>query len=363
MSKKTPIVDSHIHLFPASHLQTLNWYSANHCLASQHSVDQYRQATSSISTSTSNKYLRGFIFLETDRISSLEESVSTVNPGWEHALDEVSFLARIALGEPLEGEGHQTIDQDLCLGIIPWAPVPSGPTVMRKYMAKVYLRAKTPHVQRKIRGVRYLVQDKPSGVILQPGFVASIRWLGEAGLSFDLGVDARCGGLHQLREAVQMMKMVYEKDSAVKIIINHLCKPNLQLSPNSIATHPEYLEWKELISGMARLSKNTYMKLSGVFSELPPGIVEDLDIFGLADSLRPWTDVVFDVFGADRIMFGSDWPVCNVGGGKDAWNRWRQIVELILERRGLNEEEMKGIWGQVSVRAYGLEVDMLQSTA
>lgn len=292
----TPIVDSHIHLFPASHLPTLSWYEPDSPLGAQHSVDQYRLASSSIPTTkgpTHSKYLRGFIFLETDRISSVAEDGSPENPGWKHALDEVSLLTRIALGQPLPGEGHQHGDQDLCLGIVPWAPVPGGPEVLGAYMAKVKERTRTEQVWRKVRGVRYLLQDEPAGVMLQQGFVDGLRWLGGEGLTFDLGVDARQGGLGQLREAVEMMNRVYRgvQDDEVTIVISepflryfiytvcrpansyladHLCKPNLRLSPETVPTHAEYLGWRDLITKMARASSKTYMKLSGAFSEMPP---------------------------------------------------------------------------------------------
>ena len=56
-------------------------------------------------------------------------------------------------------------------------------------------------------------------------------------------------------------------------------------------------------------------------------------------------------------MFGSDWPVCNVGGGgNDAWRRWRMVVEGILERRGLNEEQRRDVWGLVAMKAYGVDI-------
>lgn len=374
----TPIVDSHIHLFPASHLPTLAWYSPDSPLGAQHSVDEYRHASSSISTqndTTESKYLRGFIFLETDRISSVAE-YQPDSPGWTHALDEVSFLTRIALGEPVSGEGHDATHKDLCLGIIPWAPVPGGPEALSSYMTRVKERTQTEGIWRKVRGVRYLVQDKPAGVMLQPQFVEGLRWLGEQGLVFDLGVDARQGGLHQLRETVEMMEKL--GDASVTIIISefafqkillaailtlrnidHLCKPNLRLSPNSVSSHPEFLEWKELITKMAQSSSNTYMKLSGAFSELPPLDSEsEPDISNLIDRIQPWTDVVFDAFGAERVMFGSDWPVCNIGGGGNnvSWNRWIKIVEGILEQRGLTEEQKQDVWGQVAVKAYGVRI-------
>lgn len=216
-----PIIDSHIHLFPESHLPTLAWYSPDSPLGSQHSVDEYRLATASTPTSPDSfksTYLRGFIFLETDRISSISEQ------NWNHALDEVSLLTRIALGEPIPGEGHRHEDRLLCLGIIPWAPVPGGPDVLKRYMDLVKERTRTPDVWRKVRGVRYLVQDKPAGTQLQQEFIDGLKWLGKEGFTFDLGVDARQGGLWQLREAVEMMEKVYEgvekEDEKVTFVIS-----------------------------------------------------------------------------------------------------------------------------------------------
>lgn len=191
-----PIIDSHIHLFPQSHLPTLAWYSPDSPLKSQHSIHEYRTATSPAP--------RGFVFLETDRISSPDPS------NWTHVLDEVSLLTRIARGEPIPGEGHDNADRSLCLGIVPWAPVPGGSALLQRYMELVKQRTRTDEVWKKVRGVRYLVQDKPAGTMLEDGFIDGLKWLGREGLTFDLAVDARQGGLGQLREAVEMMERAHE---------------------------------------------------------------------------------------------------------------------------------------------------------
>ncbi|CAG8193187.1 unnamed protein product [Penicillium olsonii] len=333
------IVDSHIHLFPASHLETLSWHSSNNPLGAQHSVNEYRQAI--------NSQVRGFIFLETDRISSLSP------PNWTHALDEVSFLARIAQGTPIPGEGHEPRDKDLCLGIVPWAPVPSGADEVARYMELV--RERSGQACQAVRGVRYLVQDKAKGTMLGDGFLDALKYLGRKGLTFDLGVDARSGGLGQLREAVEMMERLDEGDG-VKIIINHMCKPNLRLSGAEVFSHPEFLEWKDLIGKMARVP-GTYMKLSGAFSELLP-LGKEVDIANILDCVLPWTDVVFDAFGPERVMFGSDWPVCNLGGGGNdvSWDRWRSVVEELLRNRKFSEYQKRGVWKDVALRAYGIAI-------
>lgn len=207
-----PIVDGHIHLFPETHAATLAWQTTDGPLFSQYSVDEYRVATesnavSSVAQPKDTPYLlRGFVFLETDRISSLDEDTG----GWDFALDEVSLIKRVALGTPVPGEGHKPEDSRLCLGIVPWAPVPLGPARLEYYMNVVQKLVQSEEVFKKIRGVRYLAQDKPSGVMLKNEFVEGLKWLGKRGLTFDVGVDARQGGLWQLKEAVEMMRRAHE---------------------------------------------------------------------------------------------------------------------------------------------------------
>jgi L-rhamnono-1,4-lactonase len=260
------IIDSHIHLYSRSHLPSLRWASSlpsDHILHRENSIQEYR---SSVSNSVAR--LRGFIFIESDRLSSLAEN------SWSHVLDEIEFLASMAGCEPEEGEHERFKDpgSELILGIVPWAPIPAGAKVVEKYMILATERCKNKDVRKKIRGVRYLVQDKPSGVMLQPEFIESLKWLGARGLSFDLGIDARNGGMWQLKEACEMLKLVYANERGddkgrvrPKIVINHLCKPNLHLPVDDLRTgHGEFKKWKECIAEMASFD-GTFMKLSGGF--------------------------------------------------------------------------------------------------
>ncbi|KAK2793092.1 hypothetical protein FQN52_002240 [Onygenales sp. PD_12] len=364
-----PIIDSHIHLFAATHIPSLAWQTPDGPLHAQHSVREYRNASSSIPTTPTvgrSTYVRGFVFLETDRISSLAPE------NWSHALDEVSFLARVARGEPIEGEGHEPADRNICLAIIPWAPVPAGPDALAAYLSKVRERTLTEEVWKKVRGFRYLLQDKPAGTMLGDQFVEGLRFLGRRGMTFDLGVDARQAGLWQLEEAVEMLRRVYtgvEDEQKVKVVVNHLCKPNLHLAPDAnLLDHPDFIAWKGHITSLSRLP-HTFIKLSGAFSELPPTLpfhstnpndapLEEQKLLSLAvEHIQPWTDVVFDTFGPNRVMFGSDWPVCNVSGGGNtySWQRWKAIVDILLEKRGLSDGEKGGIWSGVAAKVYGIE--------
>jgi len=341
-----PVIDSHIHLYAASHIPTLNWTAdlpSNHPLNRQSSVTEYRTATSNRAN------LLGFVFLETDRKSGLNDNQ------WHDALEEVSYLARIARGTPNEGEGHNTEDKSLVLGVVPWAPVPAGRAALEGYMNQV--RGRCGSAWSLIKGVRYLVQDKPIGTMLQPDFVDGLRWLGENGFAFDLGVDARSGGVEQLRETSEMMKRIYANGTGPKIVINHFCKPNLRLSRDDVLHgHADFEDWKRHIRVMASY-KSTYMKLSGFFSELlsqDAGVPTEVET--LLETTKPWVDAVFAEFGPSRIMYGSDWPVCTMGGPgiTKSWNHWYELVTALLADQKLSKEEKASIWCGTAVEAYNI---------
>ena len=343
------IVDSHIHLYLSSDINALAWASKlreNHVLNRGYSVKDYRSAIAATSAT-----LQGFIFIETDRRSGLTDSM------WNHALDEVSYIARIAKGEPLTAEAVDGFEKELCLGIIPWAPVPMGPEALDRYMALVTDRCSQQKIWNKVKGVRYLLQDKELGTMLHPDFIEGLKWLGRNNLTFDLGVDARSGGLHQLREACELMLRIYDNVSYPTIIINHMCKPNFFLSvPEIRGGHPEFVEWRECVEKMASFPA-TYMKLSGGLSELPPqepGKPGDID--ELVFHLQPWMDVIFKAFTPSRIMFGSDWPVCNVGGpGVDmSWQYWHDLVSAILAAQNLTDRERAMAWSGTARKAYNI---------
>lgn len=343
-----PIIDAHIHLYSSHDIPSLNWELELRQIPSlnqENSVREYKSAAASFPS------LSGFIFVETDRKSGLRDG------DWGDVLNEVSFLSRVANGTPGPAETFSASDKGLLLAIVPWAPLPAGAEAMSKYMCLVKDRCITEVAWNKIKGVRYLVQDKPAGTMLQPEFIESLRWLGKHSLTFDLGVDARSGGLDQLRDACEMLRRVQDGGHMPKIIVNHLCKPNLRLSmPEARGGHPEFLQWKECIQEMASF-QGTYMKLSGGFSELPPQQPgEPTDIDDLVMHLKPWIETIVESFGPTRIMFGSDWPVCNVGGPGSglSWTHWHNLISAILDAEGLTDPEKAQIWSGTAAQAYSI---------
>lgn len=107
---------------------------------------------------------------------------------------------------------------------------------------------------------------------------------------------------------------------------------------------------------MFTLSKcsRTYVKLSGAFSEMPESLKQrpHEDIF---EALMPWLTIVIAAFGADRIMFASDWPICTVGVGDGAWDKWKKIVERLCWMGSFDDEQKKMIWGGTALKAYGIQ--------
>lgn len=100
------------------------------------------------------------------------------------------------------------------------------------------------------------------------------------------------------------------------------------------------------------------MKLSGAFSELGTDRLSTSSAATIADRMKPWLDHVFECFQPDRIMFGSDWPVCNVRGPatEDSWTVWKDVVQTVLDQRGLSSEEQEMIWSGTALTAYRLQV-------
>lgn len=105
------------------------------------------------------------------------------------------------------------------------------------------------------------------------------------------------------------------------------------------------------------------MKLSGAFNEFASpntslNTPTPNTVPLMLAALRPYLATVFEAF-PDRVMFGSDWPVCNVGGPKGEegnWGFWRDVVEAAMEDRGIGEKEKDGAWIGNGARAYGVSM-------
>lgn len=285
-------------------------------------------------------------------------------------------MKRLVLGEPKENEGLEAQDKKLCLGLVPWAPMARGPEVLERYLARAEEEA-GEETWKKVKGFRYLVQDKPHGVMLTDEFIGSLKLLGRKGYAFDVGVDHHRRGKKQLEELVEMVEKAHEgvpEEEQVTLILSwfplnpilkptiynetdhhpdHLCKPDMSIV--NTASDRAFHAWRTAMYTLSKANK-TYMKLSGAFSEMPDSLRSRSDSPShIFQSTLAWLGIVLATFGPSRIMFGSDWPVCTLNGlGDEAWPRWRDIVEKMCWMASLEDEERAMIFGGTAKKAYNL---------
>ncbi|WP_316768707.1 amidohydrolase family protein [Streptomyces sasae] len=141
-----------------------------------------------------------------------------------------------------------------------------------------------------LKGIRHQVQGEPDPEwLLRPDVHRGLAAIADAGLVYDLVVQP-----HQLPAAVKAA----ESHPRLTFVLDHLGKPPIA----SRALDP----WATAVRTLAALP-NTVCKLSGMVTEADPAS-------WTVDDLRPYADMVLDAFGPQRLMFGSDWPVCTLAG-------------------------------------------------
>jgi L-fuconolactonase len=178
----------------------------------------------------------------------------------------------------------------------------------------------------KFIGVRPMLQDLSDDAwILRPQVLRSLQTIADADFPFDFLTYTR-----HLPYVLQAL----EKVGPLRAVIDHICKPEIR----SHALEP----WKQLIAQTAR-HKNIYCKLSGMITEA------DHQHWSYKD-LRPYTDHVLDCFGWDRLIFGSDWPVCTLAGSYD------QVVDGLTTALGsrMGAEAEDKLFGSNALRFYKL---------
>ena len=163
-------------------------------------------------------------------------------------------------------------------------------------------------------GLRRILHTVPDDVSTTETFHANVRKIGQRGLPFDMNFLGRT------------LPIAYDLAAAcpdVTFVLDHCGTPDIaggDMDP-----------WRE---GMVRLAglPHVNVKLSGITAYAAPG---DWDF----STLRPWIDHVLDTFGPARMVWGSDWPVVNLGAGLPAW---LDITERVLGELSLDEQELIG---------------------
>jgi L-fuconolactonase len=198
-------------------------------------------------------------------------------------VEETDFLLELAAQNPF------------IAGVIGWLDMES-PDFPRQF--ELYRR------NPRFLGLRPMLQDSSdSQWIIRPQVLKSLQLVADADFPFEFLTYTR-----HLPYVLQAL----ESAGPLRAVIDHISKPEIKegkLEP-----------WKRLMARAAQ-HKNLYCKLSGMITEADPR-------HWSADDLRPYIEHTVDCFGWDRVIFGSDWPVCLLAGSYD------QVIQALIEVLG-----------------------------
>lgn len=176
-----------------------------------------------------------------------------------------------------------------------------------------------------MKGFRHIIQAEPEpDFMLNPQFMQGISLLQGHNFSYDILIKPG-----HLPFATQFATAFPNQ----RFVLDHLAKPFIK--------DKKMEGWQQDIYALAAC-ENVSCKISGMVTEADWANWK-------AEDFTPYLDVVFNAFGAKRVMFGSDWPVCNLAGG---YKGVLSIVETYVAKLSQNEQEL--FWGKNASVFYGL---------
>lgn len=179
-----------------------------------------------------------------------------------------------------------------------------------------------------IKGIRQVLHgSNPAGHCLKPEFVRGIKQLGENGLSFDL-----CMRSDDLLDAAKLVQQCGD----TRFILDHC--GNLSVQEKSPDARKR---WRDGMLALAA-AKNVVCKISGIIATAPTG--------WKPDDIAPNVLETIEVFGPDRIMFASDWPVCTMAA---TYRQWVRALRVIVKDRSLADN--RKLFHDNAVAYYGLK--------
>ena len=205
---------------------------------------------------------------------------------------------------------------DFVKGVVGWIDLKS---------TSLYDRLERYSLFEKLKGFRHVAQGQPPGFLLQPDFVKGVGQLAAFDFTYDILVYA-----NQLKEAYRFAVQLPN----VQFVLDHIAKPNIKKG--------ELEPWSADIRKLAELP-NVCCKVSGMVTEASWTDWKKADF-------EPYLEIVFEAFGAKRIMFGSDWPVCLVAA---EYGSMTGIVSDYIAAFSPAEKQM--ILGENAILFYHLE--------
>jgi L-fuconolactonase len=176
----------------------------------------------------------------------------------------------------------------------------------------------------KLKGFRHIVQGEPKGFLTNRKFIEGVKKLAHYDFTYDLLVYH-----YQLGEAIEFAEQLPD----VKIVVDHIAKPPIKSGESAV--------WGSDIMELAAF-ENIVCKISGMVTEAAWKTWRHEDF-------NPYLDKVFENFGAERIMYGSDWPVCLVAA---TYQQQFTIVQQYISRLSFSEKQM--VMGENAETFYNL---------
>ncbi|WP_298039568.1 amidohydrolase family protein [uncultured Microbacterium sp.] len=259
--------------------------------------------------------------LAEDRIEDVQREAAVfvqADPRTSQALDEVRWVDSIA-------------EETGVIGIV------AGARLHKKRTLRDHLDALGEY--ERVVGIRHLLQGEPDGFALRRAFVEGASEIAARGLTFDACVRA-----HQIPDVTALADAVPD----LRIVLDHLGKPAIGTSEDPL---PPSVEWVRDLCALAERPQ-VMLKLSGLPAESSGHIDED--------QMVPFLDAALEAFGADRLMWGSDWPVSSVDSEGDSLyfpgNRddWCHTIADWARERGADVDGI--MWGNAA-RFYRLPAE------
>jgi L-fuconolactonase len=175
-----------------------------------------------------------------------------------------------------------------------------------------------------IKGFRHIVQAEPDDFLQNKQFLNGIKVLQVFGFTYDILIYE-----NQLKEAIKFVNKFPDQ----KFIIDHCAKPSIK--------NYRIKEWGNLVNEIAK-DENVYCKLSGLITEAKWNCWNEKDFY-------PYLDIVFESFGTDRLLFGSDWPVMLLSG---TYSKWKSLLENYMNN--FSTEEKQKLFGENAIKFYNL---------
>ena len=175
-----------------------------------------------------------------------------------------------------------------------------------------------------VRGFRRILHVMPDDVSQSPTFRRNLAKIGARGRAFDICVLAR-----QLPIAADLARACPDQT----LVLDHCGVPDI--------AGGDFADWAKGIDVLAALP-HVNLKLSGITAYCAPGTAN-------LTTLQPWVDHALTAFGADRVLWGGDWPVVNLGVGLPGWIA---LTRALLE--GLTDAAQGQVFQGTARRVYDI---------